>query len=398
MASKAITNPQAASSPKQENQIAENLPRRSYFKVLDILRGFSALTVVIYHCIEHYKWDSFPRDWPLVWFRYGWMGVDIFFVLSGLVIGLSAFSKLNSQARERGFVRSFMAKRLLRIAPLHYLTLIAVVVIVSPRTWSIDLAKDVGAHLLFIHNLFPEFHGSINASNWSLGVELQFYILVALLARWLFQIRWHTLILLAILISWSWRLICLSIYGGSNGTSFDGFKLFFSTTQLAGLLDEFAMGLILAKLCLSPAWPRITSLKIWRKLIILTGSILLLSATLLGYQRHATYWNYPFMVIAFKTLLGLSFAGIIFSLIIIYPGKSLPRATAPLAYLGIISYGIYLWHLPVLTLIGAHFSGNPFKATTVVIAITLILSTTSWHFFEKPILSRPWKKAQLQSS
>ena len=56
---------------------------RNYFPSIDILRGFAALSVVVYHVIEHFKWIDFPTQGPLVWFRIGWMGVDLFFCYIG---------------------------------------------------------------------------------------------------------------------------------------------------------------------------------------------------------------------------------------------------------------------------------------------------------------------------
>ncbi|HRL91443.1 MAG TPA: acyltransferase family protein, partial [Comamonas denitrificans] len=68
-----------------------------YFDTIDILRGFAAISVVVYHVIEHFQWNNFPATWPWLWFRVGWMGVDLFFVISGFVIGLSAFSEIDKR-------------------------------------------------------------------------------------------------------------------------------------------------------------------------------------------------------------------------------------------------------------------------------------------------------------
>ncbi len=46
-----------------------------HFDSIDILRGFAAISVVVYHIIEHFNWSSFPTNWPWLWFRFGWMGV-----------------------------------------------------------------------------------------------------------------------------------------------------------------------------------------------------------------------------------------------------------------------------------------------------------------------------------
>jgi peptidoglycan/LPS O-acetylase OafA/YrhL len=62
------------------------------------------------------------------------------------------------------------------------------------------------------------------------------------------------------------------------------------------------------------------------------------------------------------------------------------RLTAPLRYLGTISYGIYLWHLPViLALKRVSWVDGP-KALPVVIVLTLVFASLSWHFFERPMM------------
>jgi peptidoglycan/LPS O-acetylase OafA/YrhL len=68
------------------------------FPLIDVLRGFAALSVLVYHVIAHFDWTRFSTSGPLVWFRIGWMGVDLFFVISGFVITLSAFERLRQGA------------------------------------------------------------------------------------------------------------------------------------------------------------------------------------------------------------------------------------------------------------------------------------------------------------
>ena len=54
-----------------------------YFPNLDLLRAFAAISVLVLHVIELTGWKNFPIEGPLTWFRIGWMGVDLFFVISG---------------------------------------------------------------------------------------------------------------------------------------------------------------------------------------------------------------------------------------------------------------------------------------------------------------------------
>lgn len=102
-----------------------------HFPSIDVLRFFAAISVVVYHCIEHYSWDDFPTKFGMLWFRIGWMGVDIFFVISGFVISLAAFTQID-RSGEKKFARNFLLKRVSRIVPLHYLTLLIFIIFITP--------------------------------------------------------------------------------------------------------------------------------------------------------------------------------------------------------------------------------------------------------------------------
>ena len=136
----------------------------------------------------------------MVWFRIGWMGVDLFFVISGFVIGLSAMAEIDAQGAA-GFRAPFFRRRLARIAPLHYLTGLIFVAMVAPHVLFDGFALNALAHLTFLHNLVPAYHGSINGSNWSLGTEMQFYVLILVLGPWIAR---HA----------SWKMLGLFVVSG----------------------------------------------------------------------------------------------------------------------------------------------------------------------------------------
>ncbi|WP_158746956.1 acyltransferase, partial [Acidisphaera sp. L21] len=156
------------------------------FPLIDILRGFAALSVVVYHVIAHFNWDAFPVSGPLVWFRIGWMGVDLFFVISGFVIALSAFRALDAQPDRSTFFQHFVRHRGARIIPLHYVTCLVFVVSLQPfMFFSAEGWLQFVTHALFIHDFFPNHQGGINGVNWSLAAEMQFYVVMMISARWL---------------------------------------------------------------------------------------------------------------------------------------------------------------------------------------------------------------------
>jgi len=220
-------------------------PTTTYFETVDILRGFAALSVVVYHFIEHFGWKEFPSSGPLLWFRAGWMGVDLFFVISGFVIGLSAFTEIDRHGAWQ-FQRGFFARRVARIAPLHYLTMLVFVAFISPELLFENFWINLVSHLLFVHNLNLNLHGAINGSNWSLATEMQFYVLMLLVAPWIRIGRWWAIAAVFVGIAWAWR------YGVTvfvqPSAQLGSFPVFVAATQLPGMLDEFVAGLLVARL------------------------------------------------------------------------------------------------------------------------------------------------------
>jgi peptidoglycan/LPS O-acetylase OafA/YrhL len=112
------------------------------------------------------------------------MGVDLFFVISGFVITLSAFSILEKNNLKKYRIL-FLKKRIARIVPLHYLTILVFLTFVMPAFLFERFWLNLFSHLSFVHNLVPSLHGGINGPNWTIATEMQFYALILLLAPWL---------------------------------------------------------------------------------------------------------------------------------------------------------------------------------------------------------------------
>lgn len=351
-----------------------------YFPSIDILRGFAALSVVIYHIIEHFSWKAFPIDGWVVWFRIGWMGVDLFFVISGFVIGLSALSEMDSKG-VGGFRVPFFRRRLARIVPLHYLTALIFVAMVAPQVLFDGFALNALAHATFLHNLVPGYHGAINGSNWSLATEMQFYVLMLLLGPWIARRASWKMLCAFVCVAWAWRF---GVTWYIPESSVNGpVRLFMASTQLPGTLDEFAAGILLAKTLRTErgaGW--LQRYGLWS--IPLAACAVWAVMTL--FWGH-TYWDKPLMVVFFKTALAFAF----FWVLVAACALNAPlwvTLTWPLRYLGTISYGIYLWHLPILlTLHDLPWLG-PERALPIVVGLTLALAAFSWHFFEKPLAKR----------
>jgi len=152
---------------------------------LDGLRGLAILGVMLFHCAIMLRWEHPASAWLAGWPRVGWLGVDVFFVLSGfLITGIL----LDTRGGPRYFL-NFYARRILRIMPVYYLML-AVVFFVLPRfvPFESEGLRTIQARQawLWTHltNLGWVYHRKVWAFAdwldlthlWSLAVEEQFYL------------------------------------------------------------------------------------------------------------------------------------------------------------------------------------------------------------------------------
>lgn len=356
------------------------------FPMIDVLRGFAAISVVVYHVIEHFGWQSFPTTGPLLWFRIGWMGVDLFFVISGFVISLSAFALMDKL--RTGYRREFAIRRIRRILPLHYLTVLVFLVLVAPEILSHGgWWWNVLSHLGFIHNLNTNWAGAINGPNWSVAVEMQFYVLILLLAPTLRSCPWWAIPTVALPVAFCWRVWVF--YTVPIDETVGPYFRFWASTQLPGTLDQFAAGVLLARFVFWGGAKRLLPSLSHRLLVLgaLLVAFVMVWAMLATFWPRAGFWDELGMVVLWRGFAALAFACVILAATIM-TSPLLIRVTLPIRYLGTISYGIYLWHLPVILSIKSVGSFEGGTALSLTLCFTLIFASGSWHFFEKPLLAR----------
>ena len=351
------------------------------FPLIDILRAIAALLVLVFHVTTLGQWQIVSESWWGLPFRQGWIGVDLFLVISGFVITLTAAR--DQEKDPVGFRWRFMQRRLRRLVPLYALTCLVYVFLVRPEILTrppAEVLAQVTSHALFVQNLFPLTHGVINGVSWSLALEMQFYIALVLSIRWLVKLGALRVLLLLVGIAWVWR------YGTTlflrPGEATVQMQVIY-TTELPGTLDAFGMGIAMALLAhkgtgvlaryLLTGWKNRLG---W--LLLTCGLLYLAGATFLP---HSSYWNFTGMVVFWRTALALAFAAALATMITCpLRGDGLLR---PLRYLGQISYGIYLWHFPVLlallTLPGLR-GGALFAA---LLPGAILLASLSWHLLEQ---------------
>jgi peptidoglycan/LPS O-acetylase OafA/YrhL len=347
------------------------------FENINLLRAFAATAVVVYHVIEYRKWESFPVDGPLVTFRLGWIGVDLFYVISGFVITTSALALWRADPRR--FARRYWAHRISRIVPLYVLTGVLWIALFKPDFFDANVHAwlwQIVAHLAFVHTFTPWTFGSIDGVNWTLAIEMQFYLTVALLAPWMARTSPWRIWLACIAIAWAWRAAMVVIVGplGPSG-------LFVGVMQLPGVLDEFGAGVFLARLLDRGGAASLRSGLAW-----LAGAVAAGVACMSVYWPHSSYWDLPLMVIFWRTLLGVFFLCVVAAAVRLPPIAE-HKALEPIRYLGVISYGIYLWHLFAVRYVEHNHAITSLQALVVALGLTFALAIASWHALERPILT-----------
>jgi len=335
---------------------------------LDVLRGVAVLAVMLYHAGDIFR----PLHLRPI-SANGYLGVDLFFVLSGFLI---TDVLLNTKDRPEYF-SNFYARRALRIWPLYYLLLVftfAILPIVYPSFTGpiFRLSHPWQSYLFFAQNLFANAQGAFVTLRvtWSLAVEEQFYLVWPVIV-WLAPRR--TLKLLSI------AALAFSVavrWSGQNGGLFPPVNPY--TNPLARL-DGLGLGAFLA-LWIPDAQERVVRVAGAASFVTALPAALIVARLRPG---HCSFY----------ALIAAAFAGL---LCVAVTTPTLP-GSGFLKFTGKISYCLYLVHVPVFTLLGsALFSRTVFPSAPALSASLLFaasvalcygLAAASWRFYESKFLS-----------
>jgi peptidoglycan/LPS O-acetylase OafA/YrhL len=353
--------------------VVEELKR---FKALDGIRGIAAIVVAFFW---HYK-AFFETDKPFYSFgywayNYGWIMVDLFFILSGFVF-FTVYDKMIQEHKMN--VKDFIVLRFSRLYPLHFLTLCIVLFFkVVQKLFDNTIYMwngyrysilDLFINIPMLQNGWLTTRYSFNAPSWSVSIEIMMYLVFFYIfhnsgstKKYLI----HTFIM---------------IYGGLV-LYVSGWNTAFFNGQIARGLMGFFLGIITAEMynyCKNNGKNKNIFLALCG--IGILGTTVL--PVIIGYNRI------PLWVLITTFVL--------FPSLIIFAAYSKPfskvLAIAPLRYFGDLSYSIYLWHYPVVLIVrnidnyfnmALDYSNNLFFVGYFLIVI--IISHISHYCFENPI-------------
>ncbi|MHB1261357.1 MAG: acyltransferase family protein [Thermoplasmatota archaeon] len=327
--------------------------QRPWMPALQSLRGLAALWVVLYHLDFILLWTPAGiLPWPGL--RFGWLGVDLFFVLSAYLLSQPFFGARPPRAK------TFLADRFLRIAPSYYVAFaLAVVLILALHPAGRDLGLAWWS-LVFLQNFDLQTFNAVNPVFWTLAVEMQFYLVLPLMVR-AFRGRWWVVSLAAC-------LACALLYRGLLYGE-DEAAIMVTTFTFPAFLGHFGLGMAAARLgrIRTPIGSGL------RRAIFLAGVPLVVAPLFLWIPAGSIGYGFEDLKgqILVRTVCACGFALIV--LATASGGKvAQALAWAPLAWLGAISYSLYLVHVPLQSV--AEWLFDPATDRTAFVAAGALLS------------------------
>lgn len=352
--------------------------RLGYMPALDGLRALAVIAVLLYHA-------------DIAWIPSGFLGVDVFFVISGYLITALLFA----ESRRTGTVdyRRFWFRRARRLLPALF-AMLAVVALFAVVFLPDDVARlrgDLFASLLYVQNWWQIFHEQsyfIAAGRppllqhvWSLAVEEQFYLLwpVMFVGGMVLFRRRRSRMLLAILGGIALSTLLMAILFDPSG---DPSRVYYGTdTRAAALLVGAALALVW------PPW-RLDA-KTGRGARYVLDAIGIAAVVALGWimanvtEFEPRLYRGGFLVVALL-------AGLIIAVTVHPVGGGLQwlLSRSWLRWVGVRSYAIYLWHWPVYMVTRPELDPIPLTGLPLLIlrvTITVVLAEISYLLVESPV-------------
>lgn len=353
--------------------LKEDLRAPTRWPVLDGVRGVAVIAVASFHALRLLILENAegPSAWPLATARFG---LDAFFVLSGLLIVESWRANRRRADSWIGAARQYVGRRAARILPAYWVSLVVLVPLVAGHLLRspTDLALLAGLQ----GYVRPGLPSEVNVVYWSLTTEMHFYVLAPLLAWSARRLGAHKLVVAGIVLAVVWQLWAAPEAG-------------LPKSLLPGRLDQFAMGAAVAALIKRDRHWLVDLLHRRGAGGALAGSLLALGvwqgAVLDGRFRGGSFLMH--------SLVGVVVGLLLLRALTLRPDAGV-LASRPLRFAGLVSYGVYLWHFPVMLGLrhllgyetGAPSAAAAVGATLLMLAVSAVAGTASYVIVERPFL------------
>jgi peptidoglycan/LPS O-acetylase OafA/YrhL len=389
--------PKTAALPKTRAQevsaVESSAIRLTELAALTGIRGWAAAWVMLFH----FWWLSGkpPLDVPGTlgqisfsgFFTVGWIGVDIFFTLSAFLLTLP-FAAWQLGIAPKPNLGHYFKRRVLRIFPAYYTQLALLLALAM----LFDIGRRLNLHEFVAHLFLWLLVGAdpvlpLNGVWFTLPIEFSFYLLLPALAYLLGPRRRWLLLIGAIALTWSYRWLILQWT--------DQLRLAWQVNtiqQLPGRLDQFVIGMLAAyayvRACAIDRRPSARSLNG----LLIVGVFGLIGMACLIALRTDWYWGGGPLLIVWHTCASAFLALILFACAAGASGARRIFASRLLRYLGEISFGVYLWHVPVLQWLEPVWQQpqsvlSRFGLTLLVaVPATILVAHLSYVMIERPAL------------
>ena len=362
---------------------------------LDGVRGIAILLVLFLHIAPYGHGLPAPTVFVdkafLAMARTGWIGVDLFFVLSGfLITGILYDTKGTAH-----YFRQFYARRVLRIFPLYYGVLAIFLIILPalfPDQWVLrDLKADAGWFWTYTYNMKAAAVGfkasSALGHMWSLAVEEQFYVLWPLIVWWLSTRRLLAACVAAMVIAPLLRVV-LSVTG----------YVVLVNTWMPSAMDALAVGAFIS-VVMRQVGGRAQLTRWARPTALITG----IPLALLFVGEAVSILTHRVLITVGQSLIAVFFGAMLVVALTSSPANAFGKTLAHpfLRFFGKYSYALYVFHHPLLWFNPNSWLKLNFRAIPTVfgsqlpayllwlmmmIALTVALALVSWHLWEKQFL------------
>jgi peptidoglycan/LPS O-acetylase OafA/YrhL len=327
---------------------------------LDLLRVFAVLLVLGRHMwLPSASWPAGPRAALGLWHAGGWVGVDLFFVLSGFLVSGLLFAEFRIHGRISPL--RFYARRAWKIYPAYFVMLAATSVVVMVQGGEVFNMR-LAAEALFFQNYTP---GLWNHT-WSLAVEEHFYLVLPLVLLLVLPFRARTpssrsIVLLGAVVAVG--EIALRVATALNWDEFSPLR-HLSPTHLR--LDSLFFGVTLSYAYHFHNERFVRLLRPWRWALVAGGLLLLAPAFLFNLDRSPLLYTVGFSVLYVGS--GMLMVGAL-----LCDGRR-SRVVRSIAVAGPYSYSIYLWHMPVLAVVLPWIDGVVGRPLPYLVSFALFMA------------------------